>query len=72
MHYAFPGNFLQDNLYYGLLFELAIDLRSVLRWRRGEVLVPGTVLRLKAVYLLANLNIASGGPKSPVRGPVLE
>eukprot|EP00974_Lingulodinium_polyedra_P070177 6789957-Lingulodinium_polyedra.AAC.1 len=28
MHYEFPGNLLQGNLYYGLLFELAIDQHS--------------------------------------------
>eukprot|EP00974_Lingulodinium_polyedra_P117368 11162979-Lingulodinium_polyedra.AAC.1 len=72
MHYALPGNFLQDKLYYGLLFELVIDERSVLGRRRGEVLVPSTAIHLNTVYLLTNLNIASGGPKSPVWDPVFE
>eukprot|EP00974_Lingulodinium_polyedra_P108594 10511297-Lingulodinium_polyedra.AAC.1 len=73
MHYAFPGDFLQDDLYYRSLFELVIDQHSVLNRRRGEVLVPSTVIRLKAVYLLTHLNIASGGgPGSPVWDPVLE
>eukprot|EP00974_Lingulodinium_polyedra_P067533 6539356-Lingulodinium_polyedra.AAC.1 len=36
MQYAFPGNFLQGNLYYGLMFELEIDNRKILNRRRGE------------------------------------
>ena len=38
--YAWPSNFLQDNLYYGILFELAIDESQILQQHRGEVLVP--------------------------------
>ena len=63
MRYAWPGNFLQDNLYYGLLFELVIDKREVLERRHGEVLVPAKTVSICAVYLLTNVGISHGGAK---------
>ena len=63
MRYAWPGNFLQDNLYYGLLFELVIDKGEVLERRHGEVLVPAKAVSIWAVYLLTNVGISHGGAK---------
>ena len=72
MHYAWPANFLQDNLYYGLLFELEIDKQHVLERRKGEVLVPAKFARIRAVYLLTNLWIREGGEKCAEWDPSLE
>ena len=72
MAYTWPANFLQDNLYYGLLFELVIDKRHVLERRKGEVLVPAKFARIRAVYLLTNLSIQEGGQKCAVWNPSLE
>ena len=72
MRYAWPANFLQDNLYYGLLFELVIDKGQVLQRRKGEVLVPAKYVRIRAVYVLTNLGISDGGEKCAVWDPGLE
>ena len=72
MHYAWPANFLQDNLYYGLLFELVIDKRRVFQRRRGEVLVPAKFARIRALYLLTNLWIRESGHKCAEWDPSLE
>ena len=72
MRYAWPANFLQDNLYYGLLLELVIDKRHVLERRRGEVLVSACGAHIKAVYLLTNLGIRDGGEKCAEWDPSLE
>ena len=72
MHYAWPANFLLDNLYYGLLFELVIDKRHVLQRRRGEVLVPAKFAHIRALYLLTNLWIRESGHKCAVWDPSLE
>ena len=72
MRYAWPANFLQDNLYYGLLFELVIDKRQVLQRRNGEVLVSAKSVCIRSVYLLTNLGISHGGEKCAVWDPGLE
>ena len=72
MRYAWPANFLQDNLYYGLLLELVIDKGQVLQRRNGEVLVPAKYACIRAVYLLTNLGIRYGGEKCAVWDPDLE
>jgi hypothetical protein len=72
IRYAWPSNFLQDNLYYGVLFQLAIDESQILQERRGEVLIPPHAIFIKSLFLLTNMAVAQGGPKHPVRDPSLE
>ena len=72
INYAWPSNFLLDNLYYGIIFELAIDETRILHQRCGEVLVPPDAILINAVYLLVNMPIQKGGKKSPVWDPSLE
>ena len=72
MDYAWPSNFLLDNLYYGLMLELEIDNSKVLQEHRGEVLVKPDGVILRGVYLLENLSIAQGRAKNPQWNPALE
>ena len=72
MQYACPSNFLLDNTYYGVMLELVIDGAKVLEERRGEVLVPADVVRIKGLYLLTNMNIGQGNPRSQAWIPALE
>ena len=72
IRYTWPSNFLKDKLYYGVLLELAIDSTKILEERRGEVLVPPEAISIKALYLLTNMDIAQGAPRSYKWDPSLE
>lgn len=64
--YAWPSNFLKDNLYYGIVFEIEADVDKILkRCRRGEVLMAPDGLIIRNVYLFFNLCIGIGKPKNP-------
>ena len=70
--YTWPSNFLKDKFYYGVLLELAIDSTKTLEARRGEVLVSPEAISIKALYLLTNMDIAQGAPRSYKWDPSLE
>ena len=72
VHYSWPSNFLQDNLYYGVMLELEADSTRILKKRRGEVLLPPDALKMKNMYLLFNLSIARGQSKNAEWRPELE
>ena len=72
VQYAWPGPFLKDNLYYGLIFELEADATMLMNKKEwssgtnkhsGEMLFPPEALRIRYVYLLCNLDIAKGKGK---------
>eukprot|EP00974_Lingulodinium_polyedra_P075473 7314166-Lingulodinium_polyedra.AAC.1 len=64
MWYAFPGNFLKDNLCYGLMFELEMDGRQVKERKTDKFLCPRSPL-FSRLYLLTNSTNEKGGHKSP-------
>ena len=72
LRYAWPSNFLLDNLYYGVILELEADSTRILQRREGEVLLPPDALRIKGMYLILNLAVAKGRAKSAEWVPALE
>jgi hypothetical protein len=64
LQYSWPSNFLLDNLYYGIMFELEADSTKVLMRHRGEVLLPPDAIVIRSVYLLLNLDVAKGSAKN--------
>ena len=62
MEYAFPSTPLQDNLYYGVLFQLRVSQKGIKsRRKKGEVRVAKDAIRIDKVYLRMNLDIKQGG-----------
>ena len=72
LRYAWPSNFLLDNLYYGVILELEADSTRILQRHEGEVLLPPDALRIKGMYLILNLAVAKGRAKSAEWVPALE
>ena len=71
--YAWPSNFLKDNLYYGIMFQLEVEQEAIVERRRDEVLVdPRSNIRIKSLYLLCNLDISTGGHRCVEPDPSLE
>ena len=70
--YAWPAPILQDNLYYGIMYELEADTERLMNreeWASGkskhcgEMLFPPEALIIRNVFLLVNLDLAVGSSK---------
>ena len=80
--YAWPAPFLEDNLYYGIMYELEADISRLInkgeffngknRKHPGEMLFPPEALIIRNVYLLVNLDLEKGSSKCQVLDPALE
>ena len=80
--YAWPAPFLEDNLYYGIMYELEADESRLInkgeffngknRKHPGEMLFPPEALIIRNVYLLVNLDLEKGSSKCQVLEPALE
>ena len=78
---AWPAPILQDNLYYGIMYELEADTERLLNsneWVSGaskhgvEMLFPPEALIIRNVFLLVNLDLAQGSSKCQQLNPSLE
>ena len=79
--YAWPAPILQDNLYYGIMYELEADTQRLMNkneWasgtskHSGEKLFPPEALIIRNVFLLVNLDLAKGSSKCQKLNPSLE
>ena len=71
--FAWPAPILQDNLYYGIMYELEADRERLMNGKEwasgrnvkhsGEKLFPPEALIIRNVFLLVNLDLALGSSK---------
>jgi len=71
--YAWPCNVLKDNLFYGVMFVLRAKGMPKTSWhKKDEYLYAGSMLDIKRVRLLLNIDVAKGQARCPEWSPRLE